>query len=176
DGAVQPVINALTTLTTARATARSFHDTGADKILTADQAIEALRKSLNDSIQEVQDTVMGSLQAVQETTNAFIDQIRGMVQGFSARLDQAIAPAQQGATTLSQLVTDVTAKAEELIGGLESVVTLTLGVIDKIPVSALPAAMAKPAIDALTQATTQFATQLQSGAQTASSQLGNVAE
>ncbi len=176
DAAVQPLEEALTSLANTRATARTIHDTGATKISAANAAIDSLRKTLADSVQRVEDTVVGNLQTVQQTTNTFVEQIRGIVRGFASMLDGAISPAETGAATLGTLVTDVTSKAEELISGLESIVSLTLGVIDKIPVAALPSAMAKPAIDALTQATTQFATQLQTGAQTASAQLGTVAD
>src|SRR5690606_5591343 len=121
-------------------------------------------------------TIQSAIEQLKRTADAFIDATREVIQTFEELIASATAPILAGADELSRLVTDVTTKADELIQTLENIVNTVLGAIDRIPVNALPEPMAKPAVSAIQTASGQFATQLQSGAQTASSQLTSVAQ
>ncbi len=130
-----------------------------------------LRQGLNRALDEVQTAAVAGLQKLQASTAAFVDEIKGLLDGIENAVRAATAPIAEGAEALQRLVTDVITKAADLIETIQGLATTVLSAIDKVPVSSLPEPMAKPAVSTLTQVASEFATQLQAGAKAASSQL-----
>lgn len=137
----------------------------------AEKAVEALERQLLERLSQIETPLLEVIDALSAAANLFVDGIRAKVRDVRSSITSATSLAVAGADGLSQLVMQLETKASAVIKQVESLVSLVTGAIDQIPVKALPEPMAKPAVSALTQVATQFSTQLQTGAQAASSQL-----
>jgi hypothetical protein len=155
----------------ARAALRDAEGRALAQLDQVDRALEALKRSLREQLDQLEALIIGTIEQIRKACQVFIASVRSTLQGFRALIDGATSPVLAGADLLSQLVTDLQAQADSLIQQIESVVAVVTGAIDQIPVSALPEPLAQPAVSAVQQVSSVFATQLEAGANAAGSVL-----
>lgn len=166
----------LAAIKSARAAVTREEQRGLGLLADAEQALEALKRSLLDQLARIEAPVLQAIETIRSAANLFIDETRAVIRSLKTGVASATSPVLAGADQLSQLVIALETKAGAVIGQVASLAAAVTGAIDMIPVNALPEPMAKPAVDALSQVASQFATQLQTGAQAASSQLKLVSD
>jgi DNA repair exonuclease SbcCD ATPase subunit len=165
------IAQALGLLSSARAALRDAEGRALAALDQLDRALESVKRSLRDQLDQLEALIVGTIEQIRSACQLFIATVRSTLQGFKAIIAGATAPALAGADLLSQLVTDLQTRADSLIQQIESVVASVTGAIDQIPVSALPEPLAQPAVTAVQQVSSQFATQLEAGAKAAGSVL-----
>lgn len=149
---------------------------GLARLTAAEDAVDALEQRLLAALTRLETLLVEAVDRVKQATRVFVDGIRATLRSIRETIETTTAPILSAANELSRLVTDLQIKAEAAIGQVEKVVATVTGAIDQIPVDALPPPLAKPAVNALEQVSSQFAAQLQTGAKAASGQLQTVSK
>jgi DNA anti-recombination protein RmuC len=175
DGLSQEVLAIVQKITTARNAAKGQLTTALGLLRRVDEQLKQLQKTLAAKLDALEAAGVGNLKSMQAQANAFVGKLQSAAAQLEQAVDSVLNPVLGGAAELQNKVTDVVAKAKDLMAQFENVTTTVVGAVDQVPVNALPTFLAQPTVATLSQLSSQFGTQLKSVSELSGTQLQAVA-
>jgi hypothetical protein len=149
---------------------------GKAALAALERKLVQMEQALDKTLGELERDAKAGIAAVQQVLQQAIDVAKSTLQVVLETLGTFTKTLTQAMDAVEMTISEVSDKGEALVQSLLGLLDTVMGVIDKIPVDALPTMMVAPTRTLITQGVTQFAGALSAGARTASSTLATLGQ